>query len=359
WQNVSSYWRGDLKVIRGAQHELSRFQAGEVQSLRFKNTDGRFDPFIAGGPYGTVEELWRIRLSWIWASTAYPFFTGYIEDWKPDDSAPGSDAWVDVPCFDAFKVFNLFQTSASPYARSVLALNPGLYWRLGDSVGNTVADESPNGRTGAISGSVALGEQSLLTNDPDTAVYLGPTGKIAVSDPTVFDFERTDTWSIAFLMTRLTDDVQTIATKRQTDGTKGWTVTFDQFLHAELFVASGATGAKVRTRRTILPGYAYHVVITYSGTGTAAGFTVYIDGIPSATHTVLDTLGANSIKNNGTFQVGRQFNTVGIKLDEVAVFPGVVLTDAQAKSLSDTAHSPWAYQRSSERISAVLDMIGW
>jgi len=55
------------------------------------------------------------------------------------------------------------------FATAVLALNPLVYWRLGDSSGPAV-DASPNGRDGTYTGGPTLGATGLLHGSADTAV---------------------------------------------------------------------------------------------------------------------------------------------------------------------------------------------
>lgn len=56
------------------------------------------------------------------------------------------------------------------YADEVLADAPRLYWRLGESSGTAVVDDSGNGNDGTYHGAVELGQPGMVTGDGDTAV---------------------------------------------------------------------------------------------------------------------------------------------------------------------------------------------
>lgn len=56
------------------------------------------------------------------------------------------------------------------YANAVLALNPYLYWRLGETSGTVAADSSPNNRGATYSGNYTLGVTGLLAGDSNLAV---------------------------------------------------------------------------------------------------------------------------------------------------------------------------------------------
>lgn len=66
----------------------------------------------------------------------------------------------------------------SVYSDAVLADNPYLYWRLGESSGTVAEDESPNNRDGTYVGSPDLGQPGLV-GDGNTSVgfNIGETGQ--------------------------------------------------------------------------------------------------------------------------------------------------------------------------------------
>src|SRR3712207_631027 len=75
----------------------------------------------------------------------------------------------------------LLQAPAAPaaapqaYRTSVLAADPALYWRYGETEGTTITDASPHARHGSyvvdnfVNEGVELGRPGALADDPDTA----------------------------------------------------------------------------------------------------------------------------------------------------------------------------------------------
>ncbi len=56
------------------------------------------------------------------------------------------------------------------YRDTVLALNPSLYWRLGESAGTNANDETANNRDGTYTGTITKGVAGAIGGDADTAV---------------------------------------------------------------------------------------------------------------------------------------------------------------------------------------------
>jgi hypothetical protein len=66
---------------RGHQHELDRVEAGSA-TVVLANDCGCFDPFNPDGPYyPDLGPMNRVRARALWASTSYPLFDGYVEEW--------------------------------------------------------------------------------------------------------------------------------------------------------------------------------------------------------------------------------------------------------------------------------------
>lgn len=61
----------------------------------------------------------------------------------------------------------------SAYRALVLADNPQLYWRVGETSGTTAADASGNNRPGTYQGGYTLAQAGALVGDADGAVRLG------------------------------------------------------------------------------------------------------------------------------------------------------------------------------------------
>ena len=69
---------------------------------------------------------------------------------------------------------NTEPANSTTYVDEVMADAPKLYWRLNEPAGSIgVADSSPNGIGGAVSGSVTFVQQGALGSDPDYAASMG------------------------------------------------------------------------------------------------------------------------------------------------------------------------------------------
>jgi len=63
-------------------------------------------------------------------------------------------------------------TTERTYNQTVMLDGPEVYYRLNEAAGTATADSSGHARTGTYAAGVTLGQASLLTGNPDTAVLL-------------------------------------------------------------------------------------------------------------------------------------------------------------------------------------------
>jgi PKD repeat protein len=87
---------------------------------------------------------------------------------------------------------------ADAYGKSVVALDPTLYWRLGDTSGTVATDSGADGSNGTYRGTVQQGQQGAISNLDNTSISLpqGETSGFVSSDrmysnPTTYALE---TW---------------------------------------------------------------------------------------------------------------------------------------------------------------------
>lgn len=105
WTDVTAYVHS-FTTRRGRSDALARIEAGTA-TLLLDNSDRRFDPTFATGPYyGNLLPMRKIRISAVWLAVTYRIFTGFIEGWPPEWPG-GLDATTTIPCVDAFKGLNL------------------------------------------------------------------------------------------------------------------------------------------------------------------------------------------------------------------------------------------------------------
>jgi len=80
------------------------------------------------------------------------------------------------PVDKIFQGTELVYPSPTAYSAAILALNPAAYWRLGESSGTALVDETGT-YPGTYHNSPTLGTPGLLVNDDNTAVSLNGTSQ--------------------------------------------------------------------------------------------------------------------------------------------------------------------------------------
>lgn len=198
WTDISSYVRG-IQIRRGRDHELAQSQAGEC-TIRLRNTDRRFDPSYASGPYfGTILPMRQIRVTATHNAVDYPLFYGYIEDWS--QTWPGrpisaiGDAECVVHAVDGFKLLSLYQLK-NTYPTEVIADGPDAYYRLDETpvpiivngIGGPAywAHNGTFGAVGPLTGGATAYQAAVGTGVTDTIPFVAG-GAASGSNPT-FEF---------------------------------------------------------------------------------------------------------------------------------------------------------------------------
>lgn len=100
WTDVTAYMLG-WAYKRGRQKELDRIDAGTM-TVRFKNSDRRFDPTHTGSPYSPdVLPMRRIRLSAVHNAVTYRLFSGFVEAWPQTWEGP-DHGFTEITATDGF-----------------------------------------------------------------------------------------------------------------------------------------------------------------------------------------------------------------------------------------------------------------
>lgn len=147
------------------------------------------------------------------------------------------------------------------------------------------------------------------------------------------DFERHQAFSATAWIKGGAQDSTVVGDMVQSEGYQGWELhvgTEDNGGSAQsvtVWLANDypASAVQVNASVPVLDSQWHQVAFTYDGSSTAAGVKIYIDGIPVATTTGLDSLGAN-ISNAGfaPLNIGTRMNganhTFTGSIDEVALF---------------------------------------
>lgn len=135
WTDVSEYVR-DLSTRRGRNNELDSFSPGTM-SVTLSNTDRRFDPEYAAGPYfGSVTPSRPIRVRAEYDGQGVEdLFFGWVDGWDQQYVQP-NDASVVVTATDGFKILN--QLTLSGVYDYIFAQQSGVFARyiLNDVTGS-------------------------------------------------------------------------------------------------------------------------------------------------------------------------------------------------------------------------------
>lgn len=112
----------------------------------------------------------------------------------------------------------------------------------------------------------------------------------------------------------------------------------------------------VRCRQHIADGRWHLIGFTYSGSSLASGLKWYVDAVEVSGEVLEDALSNTMVSGSATFALRGRLGAV--EVGPAAVFSSV-LTTTQIAAVWDAAKTGWANQRSSERVTKVLDALGW
>lgn len=111
WTDVTAYVQS-IQIRRGRDNEFGPMGMGTC-TLLLDNSDRRFDPSYAAGPYfGNLKPMRRMRVRATWGGTGYDVFYGYVDGW-PQTWDDGVIPHVRVRACDGFKVLGMYEVNAS------------------------------------------------------------------------------------------------------------------------------------------------------------------------------------------------------------------------------------------------------
>ncbi|MFN3200747.1 MAG: thrombospondin type 3 repeat-containing protein [Bradymonadia bacterium] len=170
------------------------------------------------------------------------------------------------------------------------------YWPLSGEQ-ETFSDVTQNGFDGTNQGA-----QSIIDRYRGRVAHFGGSGDyIGLGD--AFAFEHDQSFSIALWFKRNAYGYQILASRMESTGhQKGWAIEFDT-LNLLRFTARNGWGSGTQKRLIqvtsadpfIAPGTWHHAVVTYDGSGVAAGVQMYVDGSPISTSVRYDSLDGSII----------------------------------------------------------------
>lgn len=153
----------------------------------------------------------------------------------------------------------------------------------------------------------------------------GSNEHIVIGNVTQLDFDYTSPFSVSAWVVRTATGTHSLVSKMLGASTyQGWSLSADSSnrFYLELYSNfSGGNRLAVATTSGFPLGPYYHVVATYSGSSTAAGVNLYVNGAAVAMTTLFDALSATTL-NTASAYIGRRTDGLywpGL-IDEVAVY---------------------------------------
>lgn len=182
--------------------------------------------------------------------------------------------------------------------KTIVIPGPEIYltWHLNESSGTTAADSSGNERDGALvtpeGGLPAQWVPVKLGNGLSNVWEAEATDYIDGGDIAAFDWD--DSFSIELWFKTQPFDMSICGNFEAVEG-KGWWLCVQEGYLRFSMIADGENYFQTYTTATMTPGTIYHIVVTYGGSGLAAGVNFYIDSVSAGNSPYYDGLNQMSI----------------------------------------------------------------
>lgn len=263
------------------------------------------------------------------------------------------------------------------YREQVLADSPSFYWRLNDPSKAHVAslaDASPNARSGFYFGANMSDSASLLADDPDHAAHM-PGGAQAYLFGTTAFFAATlwasrSSWTYEAWVSMDSLPGAGAGYMLFCGGNPNNQTGFYSYVDSAgkvRFAPDGNSGTVTLWNTSLVAGTPYHIAFAFSNTGSPAGaVTLYVNGVSQGTQLNWADFAPAGSSGNDAFRCGSWeysgptvlWTWLGV-IDEVAVYSGVL-----APSRISAHYAAGASRHSSEAIaergdnSAVVALAG-
>ena len=351
WTDITAYVK-KVTTTTGRTKELGPFDPGTLE-LELDNSDRRFDPLHATGPYyGNLLPNRQVRVRATYSAVTYDVFYGFIDGWPQEYGLRTS--FITIRATDAFKLLATMRLPSSVYEISVMSVTPRGWWRFADRVGTQWTDSSGNAYHASFSAGVDAadaprGERPLLV-DAGESLDLWEAGGLAtlptsvsLADQFTFEFwilmaSNSGTGLTAFIWTA---DVLVSAV---------------YILDREIGFQSSVGNYKVTNTDPLTANKLCHVAITKDGTDVD----IYVNGVNQALtstgtigdfHDVIPSIRAGNANASGT-EPDRW------EMAELALYPSV-LSFLEINEHYQAGVTPWSGDTTGERVDRVLDYFSW
>lgn len=367
WTEVTNYVRS-VQTQRGRSSELEDFQAGSA-TIVLSNTDRRFDPDHATGPYyGNLLPRRQVKVEATYSGVTYPVYYGLAQSWQQQYPLMGRDATCTLQCADIFSLLATWDLPDTAHELVARTLAPTSFWGL-DGSGSVATDRM--GVSNGTYGSLREDAEALEAFGGGASRHVVTPGANTASILATFSFGPATT-------TSTTTTLAVIINARSLVEAYSGVVAYDCSLEAlALYDTASGSGRDLRLGLTsygeptavlaavqatytspIVDGNTHHLCVVRSG----ANLTVYLDGTSVATSasasstTTQFSYGRIGLGPFGT-STGNKDRSHDVTIDEAVVWHGTALTSGNVALLADAVDG-WANERVDERITKVLDLLG-
>jgi len=190
----------------------------------------------------------------------------------------------------------------------------------------TTIDKSGNGNTGTLTNmnrtvSTSIGKLGQALN------FDGSDDYVDAGDSSSLSFDRTNPVSFAFWMKTATTNTQVLIDKFITTGISisvGNTGTGIWFMTWRNSAGTNELQRRSSSNTGVTDGKWHYITITYTGSSSASGLLMYIDGVSSALTTTVDNL-TSTVDNNASFAIGARQSSVGAvpfngSIDDIRIY---------------------------------------
>jgi len=291
WVDVSSYVLSDgagpgIRIERGRTSPLDDFRTGRA-SFRLRNTDRRFDPLHASGPYfGQLLPGRQVRIRSTANAVTVDQFRGFVRGWPQSFDDAGYWAYVDVECYDGLGWLSEARTTTGDGILANAVNNIGsLQLFLRQISGDTWFDAS--GVSGNFRGSSLSSVSSFIPSAINSDAGRGVAGSPAQS-VTGVGWQRTSgAWSVSFWVRTAVDwsslGALSLVNGFATSPNYDFAVGLDSGGKVRVSSADATNGGYFSGGPILTDARPHHIVITSTGGDP----TIYVDGATiSASETV-------------------------------------------------------------------------
>lgn len=352
-----------INIERGRTSEFDDFPAGKCQVV-FKDSNRVLDPSNTAGPYyGDLLPRVPMRIVATVGITDYVRFYGFVDGW-PLQNARGMTT-VQITATDATKILSGVLLP-SVYSTVIKADEPVGFWRLGATTGSVAADSSGNAYDGTYEGVLERGAGSVVPYSTDGAMksVANDTGFVALPESARLSALplSLEMWVQTDTKNPLQPFASTKALYVQPQGTAGG-MGFGLYLGGDsdtdqfaiLYYIDGSYNFVVSWAIDLNDGAPHHVVLIVDTGGNA---NLYVDG---------NSVGVRDSDFGGVTGIYTPYPQIGGassdpewvgRQDEMSVWD-VELTEAQIGEHYVAGVLPWDADSTGDRITRVLDLIGW